>query len=441
MKLKRFLPTSLLWRTVLIVALPMVLLQVVIASLIVERQYDGVTRQMTEGVGSELRYVIEQVEEAKSFPEARAVVLRASRTLAFPISLRKDAELPPNVDPAFFDVIGRAVEDTLRSRIDRPLFVAINRAYKFVDTRTLTRYGVLRAELPRRRLVASNPHLTLTWSAGAALALMAVALAYLRNQVRPVEELAKAAEAFGKGQSVPLKIAGAQEVRQAATAFLDARDRVERHIEQRTRMLSGVSHDLRTPLTRMKLALAMMEETDEIEEMQADIREMEHMLDEFLAYARGDQGESFAETDVAELSRQVVQEARRRGGEISFQETVETPGETSLNIRPLAVKRCLHNLLGNALTYGGKASLTLVVGRRSIDFIVEDDGPGIPEDKREEAFRPFFRLDEARNQNKSAGVGLGLALALDTVRGHGGDLTLDDSEALGGLRAQVRLPR
>lgn len=441
MRLKRFLPTSLLWRTVLIVVLPMVLLQLVVASLIVDRQYDGVTRQMTEGVGSELRYVIEQVEEAKSVAEARAVVVRASRILAFPISLRKDAELPPNVDPAFFDVIGRAVEDTLRERIGRRMFVAINRAYKFVDVRSDTRYGVIRAELPRRRLVASNPHLTLTWSAGAALGLMAVALAYLRNQVRPVEELAKVAEAFGKGQNVPLKIAGAQEVRQAATAFLDARDRVERHIEQRTRMLSGVSHDLRTPLTRMKLALEMMDESDEIGEIQADIREMEHMLDEFLAYARGDQAESFVETDVAELAQTVAVEARRRGAEVTLQETVETPGETLLNIRPLAIKRCLHNLLGNALTYGEKASLTVVVGRRHIDFIVEDDGPGIPPEQREEAFRPFYRLDEARNQNRVAGVGLGLALALDTVRGHGGDLTLGDSEALGGLKAVVRLPR
>ncbi|MEL6980424.1 MAG: histidine kinase dimerization/phospho-acceptor domain-containing protein, partial [Pseudomonadota bacterium] len=369
---KRLSPTSLFWRSVLIVVLPMLLLQLIVASLIIQRHFDGVTRQMSRSVASELHFVVSSANAANTFAAARQEVARAARTLSVAIQIRPDATIPPNVDPAFFDVIGNAVEESMRDVLLGPSFVAYDRQRKLVDVRVNTRWGVLMAELPRKRMIASNPHLLLTWMAAAAAALIAVSLLYLRNQIRPVQELAHAAEAFGKGRSVPVKIAGAAEVRMAASAFLDARTRIEKHIEQRTRMLTGVSHDLRTPLTRMKLALEFMQETREVGELRHDVREMELILDEFLAYARGDQGEDFVTVDVQALAQEVVSEARRRGGTVSLYEQIETPDALQIKLRQQAMKRCLHNLLDNALSYGQKALVSLTVGRSFIEFAIED---------------------------------------------------------------------
>ncbi len=441
MALRKYLPKSLFWRSVLIVVAPMVILQAVVAYLIVERHFDGVTRQMSDAAASELRYLVDSVSQADSAALARDELGRASRTLGYDIVLLEGAKLPPSADPLFFDVIGRAVEDTFREVMARPIFVAQERESKRVDVRVSTRWGVIAASLPRSRLVASNPHLLLTWMAGAAAALITVALVYLRNQIRPIQALAVAADAFGKGRSEPLRISGADEVRLAARAFLDMRERIERAMEQRTRMLSGVSHDMRTPLTRMKLAIEMMEDGPDVAAFRHDLHELEHILDEFLAYARGDQGEAYEEADVAALAEEVVCEARRTGGEVSLYQRIERPGDTRLRLRPRSIKRCLHNLIDNAFAYGGQVMLSLTVSQRYVEFCVEDDGPGIPETQRDAAFRPFNRLDEARNRNHRGGVGLGLALALDAVRAHGGDLILGESDHLGGLKAIARLPR
>ncbi|MEM9725217.1 MAG: ATP-binding protein [Pseudomonadota bacterium] len=438
---KSYLPKSLLWRAVLIVVMPMVILQAIVASLIVQRHFDGVTRQMTTSAATELRYVLTIANGSSTFAEARSEVARAARTLGFSLVLEPGGAIPPSVDLLFFDVIGNAVEDTMSEMLGKPLFVAYDRSEKVVDVRVATRWGALVAQMPRSRVIASNPHLLLTWMGAAALGLMAVALLYLRNQIRPIQELADAAAAFGKGRSVPMKIAGAAEVRLAASAFLDARTRIERHIEQRTRMLSGVSHDLRTPLTRMKLALEVMEDSGELRELKHDVREMEHILEEFLAYARGDHGEAFVEVDAQALAQEVVSEARRKGARVSLFEQIESSAASHLRLRQQALKRCLHNLLDNALTHGERALLSLTVAPSYVEFAVEDDGPGIPPEKREEAFRPFYQLDESRNRNDGHGVGLGLALALDTMRAHGGDITLDESPSFGGLRARARLPR
>ena len=440
MAFRKYLPKSLFWRAVLIVVAPMVILQGVLAYLIIQRHYDGVTRQMTEGVALELSYVLDVVDHAAGPAAAEAELARASRTLNYPIELQRDGALPPDARPLFFDVIGQAVESELRDRVDRRLFVAIDPDEKIVDIRAATRHGVVRAQLPRRRMTASNPHLLLTWMGATAAGLIAVSLVYLRNQIRPIRALADAADAFGKGRISPLRVSGAEEVRRATAAFLHMRERIERQIEQRTRMLSGVSHDMRTPLTRMKLALAMMEESPELDALRSDVEDLERILEEFLAYARGDHGESFEETDALALAREVVGEARRKGADVALIEPAPG-GDTVLKLRPNAIKRTLHNLLENAASYGETASLSLTLNGRYVEFTVEDDGPGIPPERRADAFRPFSRLDEARNQNHRSGVGLGLALALDAVRGHGGDIHLSDSERLGGLRAAARLPR
>ena len=270
---------------------------------------------------------------------------------------------------------------------------------------------------------------------GTSLILFVVAMLFMRNQVRPIRRLAAAAESLGKGRDVPdFRPSGATEVRQAAAAFLEMRDRIKRQITQRTDLLSGVSHDLRTPLTRMKLQLAMLEDSSETDELKSDISEMEKMIEGYLAFARGEGGEVPSSVNLAALLREVVEGARRNGAAIEF----ETKGELDVTVRPDAFKRCLMNLIANAALYGDRLEIQATRRRDAIEITIDDNGPGIPEDLRKEVFRPFFRIDSSRNP-ETGGVGLGLTIARDVMHGHGGDITLADSPT-GGLRAALRLP-
>jgi two-component system osmolarity sensor histidine kinase EnvZ len=274
---------------------------------------------------------------------------------------------------------------------------------------------------------------------GSALILLCVAILFLRNQVRPIERLARASEMFGKGRPVPdFKPYGATEVRRAAQAFITMRERIERHVTQRTEMLAGVSHDLKTPLTRMKLALAMMQDDADTRAFKADIAEMEHMLDDYLAFARGEGGEESEETDLSEMVRDTAAAAAKARAADDDRLTVTAPDHVILSVKKAALRRCLTNLVDNALKASRHVAVTLQPGERHTQIVVEDDGPGIPENRREEAFRPFHRLDQGRNL-QSGGSGLGLAIARDIARAHGGDITLDKS-SLGGLKATIRLP-
>ncbi|MEO1292934.1 MAG: ATP-binding protein [Pseudomonadota bacterium] len=439
---KRYMPRSLFWRTVLIVVTPMIILQAVVAYLVVQRHFDGVTRQMTESLVSELQYIVEVAEDAPSAEDAKGEVRRAGRALGYDIHLIRRATLPRNTEPKFFDVIGRAIEETFRKRFGaRPLFVDIIDDEKIVDVRLQTSHGVIATTVPKRRLIVSNPHLLLAWMGATALALIFIAVIYLRNQIRPIQQLANAADAFGKGRTLFLRPSGAEEVRRAGAAFLDMRRRIERQIEQRTTMLSGVSHDMRTPLTRMKLALEIMEDTPELGELRSDVVELERILEEFLDFARGDRMEQVAPTDVIDLLNEIATEARRGDRDVAFDYVRDTDAPVELSLRRQSIKRCLHNLVSNALAYGNRAEVMMWIRADIIEIAVEDDGPGISPADRDAAFQPFKRLDAARNQDRVSGVGLGLALARDAVRGHGGELSLEDSRKLGGLRALIRLPR
>ncbi|MEM7670512.1 MAG: ATP-binding protein, partial [Pseudomonadota bacterium] len=340
-----------------------------------------------------------------------------------------------------FDRTGLEISETLRENIRNRATMDFNGIRKHVDLKIDTSKGILRVIVPRRRMNASNPHLLFVWMTASALTLTGVATIFLRNQIRPIRDLARTAMAFGRGRSDPFRPSGAEEVRRAGQAFLDMRTRIERQIEQRTRMLSGVSHDLRTPLTRMRLALAMSEPTLENEELGRDIAEMEHMLDAFLSFARGEDGEGAGLWSPVDLAQEVVDNARREGHRVSVYAKVETPQHREVPMRRAAIKRCLTNLVGNGASYGTIVSLSTRLTKRYLEFLVEDDGPGIPEDKRDEVLRPFTRLDESRNQNIASGVGLGLSIALDAVRSHGGSLQLGASERLGGLSVRVVLPR
>ncbi len=265
-----------------------------------------------------------------------------------------------------------------------------------------------------------------------------VAYIFLRNQLKPIRRLALASEAFGKGQVVEYHPSGATEVRSAGRAFLDMRGRIEAMIEQRTLMLSGVSHDLRTPLTRMKLGLSMLEQDGDVAALLRDVEEMEALLATFLDFARGEALDDPVLTDPVALAGRIVGDAKRIGGRVAL---AAPDRAVPVLLRPQAVRRCLSNLLSNALRYGSTARLTVVLTERAIRFTVEDDGPGIPPERRAEALMPFARLDAARNQDKGSGVGLGLAIARDIAQRHGGSLSLRDSADLGGLRVDLVLPR
>jgi two-component system osmolarity sensor histidine kinase EnvZ len=335
-------------------------------------------------------------------------------------------------------VLDRQLAYIFSSQMPEAVDFDTERFTDYVDLRVQLKDGVLRLLVPRERVTASNADIFILWMIGSSLVLIGIAILFLRNQVKPIERLAYAAESFGKGRSISeFKPYGAIEVRRAASAFIQMRERIERFVQQRTDMLAGISHDLKTPLTRLRLQLAMMPRDEDTAAMESDIAEMERMLNEYLEFARGDVGGVAEPEDVGLLAAEAVADAGRAhdaGGRIAL----SVAEHLTVAVKRNAVKRCLVNLIDNALKYGRRVQVTLRRTGRSVELIVDDDGPGIPEDRREEAFRPFHRLDAGRNL-QTGGVGLGLAIARDIARAHGGDVRLDKSP-LGGLRAVLRLP-
>jgi len=438
--LKQFMPRSLYGRAALILVLPVIVLQLVISVGFIQRHFEDVTRQMTRSVLVELRYLVETV--AAAGPQAQA----QARALGDPLALRTTIPAPtvPAQDVVrFYDLSGRVVIETLRDGLPMlgPVVMTDN---KLVTLWLQMPQGMMQVVFDRARVSASNPHqlLVLIIVLGALMTL--IAFVFLRNQLRPIKRMAAAAAEFGKGRIVPYHPTGATEVRAAGAAFLDMRNRIERQTQSRTMMLSGVSHDLRTPLTRLRLGLSLLDENDAAP-LRRDVDDMQRLLDAFLDFARGDAGDALEQVDPLALVTQVVEDARRAGQAAHL--AADTPADTTADppsavmLRPLAIRRALENLIGNALRYGSKAEIGLVVSDRMIRISVEDDGPGIPADQRDEAMRPFARLDPARNQDRGTGVGLGLAIVSDIARAHGGVLRLGESTRLGGLRADLVLAR
>ncbi len=433
-KIKRLLPHSLLGRSLLIIVTPLILLQVISAVIFYERHWDNVGRRLAQSVAGDVGAIADALRETNT-PESRAAVFRIAATyMDLTASFREEAILPNAVlskGGAADEVLARA----LTERMQRPFAIDIQGADADVGIHIQFTDGVLDVVVPRKRLYSSTTYIFVMWMVGSSLILFAVAMIFMRNQVRPIRRLAAAADALGKGRDVPtFKLQGATEVRQAATAFNIMRERLLRQISQRTEMLAGVSHDLRTPLTRMKLQLAMLKETQEITDLKADVREMEEMVDGYLAFARGEGSEEPADTDIGDLLAEVVGGAQRAGGDIQL----ATDGALSVLVRPAALKRCFANLIGNAMRYGKHVTVSAARRGSVVEITVDDDGPGIPSDQRDEVFRPFRRLEESRNI-ETCGVGLGLTIARDIIHGHGGAIYLEDSP-LGGLRARLRLP-
>jgi two-component system osmolarity sensor histidine kinase EnvZ len=432
--LKGYAPRSLMGRAALILLLPIVTIQLVVGVVFIQRHYENVTRQMTRNIMLDIAYVAGLIENAPDADTARAAIAAPARDLGL---AARFAEGPEGVARHWYDLSGQAIEETLA---EMPGLTGVDLVAD--DGEVIfglrTNFGDLRVEFPRSRVVARNPHQLLVLMVVVSLILTLISFLFLKNQIRPIRRLAEAAQDFGRGRPTAYRPSGASEVRQAGSAFLDMRHRIERQMEQRTLMLSGVSHDLRTPLTRLKLGLSMIDGDEEVAAMQRDVNDMERMLDTFLDFARMDALDDPAVVDAAAFAREAVADATRGGGEAVF---AGAEGGGRISLRPMAVRRALDNLIGNALRYGNRAEVSVSVMDRSVRFTVEDDGPGIPAGQRELAMRPFARLDAARNQNKGTGVGLGLAIAADIARQHGGVLRLGESARLGGLRADLVIAR
>ena len=436
LSLRRVLPRGLFWRSLIIIVAPIVLLQAIIAYVFFERDLDTTTRRLARDVAADMALLVSLEDNHRGVERDRLRAL-AARQLNYRIRFLQGQDLPP-LHGALTSTIDVALDDILEQRIGANRDFRTERIGDDFEIKVDVHDGVLAVLVPRDRVTVSKPDIFIAWMVGSALILVVIAIIFLKNQVRPIERLARAADSFGKGRAVPdFKPYGATEVRRAAQAFITMRERIERHVTQRTEMLAGVSHDLKTPLTRLKLALAMMPDGDaEIASMRGDVAEMEHMLDEYLAFARGEGGEESLPTDLGELVRDAAvaaAKARQRDGI-----AVDAPEHVTVSVKRAGLRRVLSNLLDNALKHGSKVAISLQRDERMVEIAVEDNGPGIPEARREEAFRPFHRLDEGRNL-QSGGSGLGLAIARDITRAHGGDLVLSYS-SLGGLKATVRLP-
>jgi two-component system osmolarity sensor histidine kinase EnvZ len=429
------LPKGLYARSLLIVILPVLILQSVVAYVFMERHWRLVTGRLSEALARDVAAVIAVIDTWPQDPDWRKIGAIAERDLGFQVSVLPGSTLPPPMPRPFFSLLDNALSDEIATRVGRPFWIDTVGNSDLVEIRIVLKSGVLRVIARRSQAYASNSHIFLVWMVSASLVLLAIAILFLRNQIRPIQRLADAAESFGKGRPVgAFKPSGAREVRRAGEAFALMRSRIERQIEQRTAMLAGVSHDLRTVLTRFRLQLALTPDGPDREALETDIDEMQAMLEAYLAFARGEGEEEAAPTDMADMIAAIAVDAERAGFEIS----VLFRGDPEIVLRPNAFKRLLGNLVGNALRHADRVELTGAHAGGWLTVTVDDDGPGVPEDERENVFRPFYRLDEARNQDEG-GTGLGLAISRDIARSHGGDITLDASP-LGGLRAVVRIP-
>ncbi len=432
---KRIMPKGLYARALLIIIAPMVILQSVVAFVFMERHWNLVTQNLSAAVVQDIAAL---VELTKSFPldtEHAEVRRIAQQRLGLVVDFLPTSDMPPPGPKPFFSLLDQALSLELRKQIGRPFWIDTVGRSNLVEIRIALDNTVMRVFARRSAAYASNSEIFLLWMVGTSLVLLAVAIAFLRNQIRPILRLADAAESFGKGRDAPnFRPRGAREVRRAAQAFLEMKARIERAMEQRTAMLAGVSHDLRTVLTRFKLELALLGGGPEVGAMKKDVDEMGRMLEAYLAFARGDTGEQSAPTDMADFLDELKTDAERNGHKAS----VTFHGYPIVTVKPAAFKRCLGNLVSNAARHAPSIAITGHRDHRWLTVTVDDDGPGIPAAMREEVFKPFLRLDDARNQDEG-GTGLGLAIARDIARSHGGDILLGDSP-LGGLRATVRVP-
>lgn len=439
--LRRWLPKRLFPRALLIIVIPMVVLQAIVAWFFYERHWRSVSAHMASGVVGEIALVIDSLTRSDLSEQERTwLLLGMERRLDLTIEYQLGEQLtrpvtPENVDIGDYSLKKRMFVSNLVQRLNRPFEVGETPDGRRFVVRVQLPEGTLRVTTRDERLYSLTLDLFISAMVITSVIVMFIAALFLRNQVRPIRWLASAATRFGRGQEAPdFRPSGAAEVREAARALIDMKNRMTRQIEQRSEMLAGVSHDLRSPLTRMKLQLAMLSDSEEINALRSDVDDMQRMVDGYLAYARGQDQEPAETMNLGDVVADVVEDARRQGMTIQ----VALTGDLDMIGRPSGLKRCLTNLVENSRRHAKRIDIACQRRANQILVQVDDDGPGIPVERRKEAFRPFRRLDAARTPD-AVGSGLGLTIARDVARRHGGDIRLTDSP-LGGLRVELRLP-
>ncbi len=431
---KRIMPQGLFGRTLLIIVTPTVLALCVATFVFFDRHWYTVTHRMTHAVAGEVALIVDLMRNHPQDEVYESVIGLSARKIDLDVEFTPNGALTKG-KPRFIGPLYDMMRRALRERVEYPFAIDLRHERGKFAIEIETPEGLYTFLGPQRRIYTPTTEVFIGWMVGSSILLSVIALLFMRNQIRPIRRLAEAAEAIGKGQDIlTFKQEGAREVRQAAAALQIMRDRLRRQITQRTAMLAGVSHDLRTPLTRMKLQLELMPNNPEKAGLAKDIADMENMVDAYLAFARGEEGEHPFLVDIGGLLRESVDAAVRQNPNVSL----DAVDGINLRVRRDAIKRCIDNLLSNALRYGKKAKVAMAVRPNAVDVIVDDDGPGVPSDKREEVFRPFYRLEESRNKD-TGGVGLGLTIARDIARFHGGDVVLENSP-LGGTRARMWIP-
>ncbi|EJJ25909.1 ATP-binding protein [Rhizobium sp. CF142] len=433
--LRRRLPTGLYTRSLLIIIIPMVLLQSVVAAVFMERHWQMVTERLSLAVTRDIAAIIEVIDTFPQDADYSDITRIARDQLNLQISIEPDGDLPPPRIKPFFSILDGILSDEITEEIRRPFWIDTVGNSNLIEIRIKLDNRILRVITKRSQAYASNTHIFILWMVGASLVLIAISILFLRGQIRPILNLARAAENFGKGQKADsFYPRGADEVRRAGLAFILMRERIERQMEQRTAMLSGVSHDLRTILTRFKLQLALAGDNPDLAGLNEDVNDMQTMLEAYMAFAKGEVEEDVGELKLSEIFEKLEIDFELHGKLLTY--SIE--GEDHISVRPNAFLRLVTNLASNARRYADSLHIEAKHGAKWLTIVFDDNGPGIPEKYREDVFKPFFRLDSARNLDAS-GTGLGLAIVRDIARSHGGNITLGDSP-LGGLRATVRIP-
>ena len=433
--IKHFLPRTLLGRSILIVVVPLIMLQVVTTFIFFNRHWETISLLLSRSFSGNISMVIDTLNRFPEVEDREWIFMVSPGNLGLELSFEEGAILSEETAKKSDGLIEEMLKQGMDERVRRPFRIDNENFGDKVQVKIQLPEGVLNVLGKRKLLFSSTTYILILWMIGTSLILLAVAIIFMRNQVRPIRRLAAAADNFGKGRDVPyFKPEGAAEVRRAATAFKLMQARIQRQISQRTEMLAGVSHDLGTVLTRMKLELAMLGDSSEAKALATDVAEMEHMIEGYLAFARGEGKENAEPVKVDRMLAEVADNARRNGAEIEL----EADTGMTITLRHNAFRRCFGNLLGNAARHAQHIRLAAQRRDHQLEITVDDDGPGIPEDRREDVFKAFFRLDEARNLD-SGGVGLGLSISRDIVHAHGGEISLETSP-LGGLRVGVLLP-
>ena len=428
---KKILPKRLFYRSLIIVATPIILLQIIITVVFFDSLWIKANKGMTRSLVGEVQTMFDVYKKGDA-NEQEMIINLYNKNFDFVIVFKENELVPTKKTERWFSPIDRSLRRELKPVFDSFWFDTTS--YKeLVDLRIKYKNGALQIFFPRHKIAPSSARIFALWVTLPGFFLIFIALIFLKNQTRPLVNLAKAAEKFGKGEFIKeFRPSGAREIRQAAYEFDRMRKRITIHLNQRSEMLSGISHDLRTPLTRLKLQLALLKQQDIAKKMSDDIDEMERMLNEYLDFASDQKHEKTEMIDINQIIKNIVKKYDDKKINLKIAE------DKKINIRVNSIKRCLINLIDNGLAYGKKVDILTKKTMQSIIIIIDDDGPGIPENEHQNVMKPFYRIDKSRSQNKS-GVGLGLSIANDIIRSHGGSISLEKSP-LNGLRARVSLP-